>query len=217
MVARYCAERPGMAKSPDCLTPEAVARLVKGGAGAAESERIHVHLEVCDDCQWRVAEAVGADPEARFPLRTLAPGTQVSHFVIRELLGDGPGGTMFEADDPRSGQRVLVKFLRPDRHPDLVREEQALTRLHHPNVVNVHDAGVFQNEAYVVMELADGQRLDQWLAERDRPWREVLDVFLGAARGLAAAHAQELVHRDFKPENVIVGRDGHARITNFGL
>src|SRR5829696_3984990 len=60
-------ERPAMANSPDCLSPEAVARLVKGGAGAAESERIHIHLEVCGDCQRRVAEAVGADPEARWP------------------------------------------------------------------------------------------------------------------------------------------------------
>ena len=203
--------------SPDCLSPEAVARLVKGGAGAAESERIHIHLEVCGDCNRRVAEAVGADAEARWPLRTLAPGTEVSHYRIRELLGEGPGGTIFEADDPRGGTRVIVKFLRPDRHPDLVREEQSLTRLSHPNVVNVLDAGVFQDEAYVVMELIDGQRLDEWLAERERPWREVLEVFLDCARGLAAAHALDLIHRDFKPENVIVGRDGRARITNFGL
>src|SRR4029453_788658 len=103
-----------MAISPDCLSPEAVARLVKGGAGAAESERIHIHLEVCADCQRRVAEAVGADPGAPCPMRPLAPGTQGSHFTIRELLGDGPGGTMFEADDPRNGKRVIVKFLRPD-------------------------------------------------------------------------------------------------------
>jgi serine/threonine-protein kinase len=67
------------------------------------------------------------------------------------------------------------------------------------------------------MELVEGQRLDEWLEERARTWREVLDVFVDAAHGLAAAHAQELVHRDFKPENVLVGRDGRARITNFGL
>ena len=174
-----------MANSPDCLSPEAVARLVKGGAGAAESERIHIHLEVCADCQRRVAEAVGADPEARWPMRSLAPGTKVSRFVIRELLGDGPGGTLFEAEDPQQGQRVLVKFLRPDRDPELVREEQELSRLSHPNVVNVLEAGSFEGEAYVVQELIDGQRLDEWLAERDRPWREVLDVFVGAARNTA--------------------------------
>jgi len=203
--------------SPDCLGPEAVARLVKGGAGAAESERIHLHLEVCVDCNRRVAEAVGADPEARWPMRSLAPGTKVSRFVIRELLGDGPGGTIFEADDPEKGARVVVKFLRPDRQPELVKEEQGLVRLSHPHVVNVLDAGTFQGEAYVVLELVEGPRLDEWLAERSRPWREVLDVFLGAARGLAAAHATGLTHRDFKPENVIVDRAGQARVTNFGL
>jgi serine/threonine-protein kinase len=202
---------------PDCLGADAVARLVKGGVGGAESERIHVHLEVCGDCNRRVAEAVGADPEARWPLRSLAPGTVVSRFAIRALWGDGPGGTIFEADDSQTGKRVTVKFLRPDRHPDLVREEQDLARLSHPNVVNVVEAGRFQGEAYVAMEQVEGPRLDQWLAERDRPWREVLDVFVGAAQGLAAAHRAGLVHRDFKPENVIVDRAGQARITNFGL
>jgi serine/threonine protein kinase len=203
--------------SPDCLGAEAVARLVKGGAGAAESERIHVHLEVCGDCTRRVAEAVGADPEARWPMRSLAPGTKVSRFVIRELLGDGPGGTVFEADDPEKGGRVLVKFLRPDRDPELVKEEQGLARLSHPNVVNVHEAGTYQGEAYVALELVEGPRLDEWLAERSRPWREVLEVFVEAGRALAAAHAMGLVHRDFKPDNVIVDRAGQARITNFGL
>jgi serine/threonine protein kinase len=203
--------------SPDCLRPDTVALLIKGQLPAAENERAHVHLEVCADCNWRVAEAVGADPEARWPMRTLAPGTLVGRFVIRELLGEGPGGTLFEAEDPGPGRKVMLKFLRPDRSPELVREEQALTRLSHPHVVNVLEAGDFQGEAYVVAEKIEGASLQDWLDAKSRPWREVLEVFLGAARGLAAAHAVGIVHRDFKPENVVVDGDGQARLTNFGL
>jgi serine/threonine protein kinase len=202
--------------SPDCLRPEAVSLLIAGRLSPAENERAHVHLEVCADCNRRVAEAIGADPEARWPMRTLAFGTEVGGFVIRELLGEGPGGTLFEGED-RQGHKVMVKFLRPDRSVELVAEEQALAKLSHPNVVNVLGAGEFQHEAYVVLEKIDGQPLNEWLSERERPWREVLEMFLDVARGLAAAHEAGFVHRDVKPENVIVGRDGRARVTNFGL
>jgi serine/threonine protein kinase len=203
--------------SPECLADDVVARLVRGDLSPLESERVHAHLELCADCTGRVAEAVGADPQARWPLGTLPAGTRVGRFVVKELLGEGPGGTLYQADDPRHGRPVLLKFLRPDRAAELVREEQSLTQLSHPNVVNVQDAGMFQNEAYVVLEDIEGQRLDDWLSEQERPWREILDVFVDAGRGLAAAHALGLVHRDFKPENVIVGRDRRARLTNFGL
>lgn len=203
--------------SPDCLTSDLVTRLVKGTLRGPEDERASAHLETCADCQRKVSEAMGDDVAPTWPLQALAPGTRVSTFVIGECLGEGPGGTLYQADDPVHRRPVVVKFLRPDRPAELVRDEQGLTRLTHPNVVNVIDAGVHENAAYVVLERVEGQRLDEWLEERARPWREVLDVFLDAARGLAAAHAVGIVHRDFKPENVVVGRDRRARITNFGL
>jgi serine/threonine protein kinase len=201
----------------DHLTPDLVSRLVKGGLRAADNERTSAHLETCAECQRAVTEAVSVEEEAPSPMQALAPGTRVSRFVLRESLGDGAGGTLYEADDPGQGRRVVIKFLRPDRHAELVSEEQGLTRLSHPNVVNVLDAGEYQGQPYVVMERVEGPRLDQWLEERRRPWRDVLDLFVDAARGLAAAHAVGLVHRDFKPENVVVGNDGRARITDFGL
>ena len=98
-----------------------------------------------------------------------------------------------------------------------MREEQALAKLSHPNVVNVHDTGVFEARTFVVMELVVGTSAREWLEDKPRLWREVVQVFMDAGRGLAASHAVGLVHRDFKPENVIVGADGRARVTDFGL
>ena len=89
--------------------------------------------------------------------------------------------------------------------------------LSHPNVLAVHDVGEFQDQVFVAMELAEGGTVASWLRERPRSWREVLDVFLAAGRGLAAAHAKRLVHRDFKPENILFGGDGRVLVTDFGV
>jgi serine/threonine protein kinase len=92
-----------------------------------------------------------------------------------------------------------------------------MARLAHPNVVSVHDVGTFDNQVFVAMEFVPGQTLHRWLKETPRPWRATLHAFLDAGRGLAAAHAAGIVHRDFKPENVLVGADGRVRVTDFGV
>jgi tetratricopeptide (TPR) repeat protein len=99
----------------------------------------------------------------------------------------------------------------------LLREAKAIAKLRHPNVVVVHDAGTVDDRVFLAMEYVDGQTLAAWLAECPRARREILAVFAAAARGLAAAHAAGLVHRDFKPQNVMVGRDGDVRVMDFGL
>jgi tetratricopeptide (TPR) repeat protein len=98
-----------------------------------------------------------------------------------------------------------------------VREAQAIARLAHPNVVAVFDAGTWDGQVFLAMERVDGGTLADWLEERQRSWREIRDAFVQAGRGLAAAHAAGLVHRDFKPSNVLVGRDGRVRVGDFGL
>jgi serine/threonine-protein kinase len=92
-----------------------------------------------------------------------------------------------------------------------------MAKLSHPNVVIVHDVGTFEGDLFVAMELVDGATLKTWLAQQRRPWREVLDVFVQAGRGLEAAHAAGIVHRDFKPDNVLVRKDGRVLVTDFGL
>jgi eukaryotic-like serine/threonine-protein kinase len=150
-------------------------------------------------------------------------GAAVGRYVVLDRIGAGGMGVVYAAYDPELDRRVALKLLRPDRfggeagRSRLLREAQALARLTHPNVVAVHDAGTFGDRVFVAMELVEGETLRQWLEAEPRSWREVLDRFLPAGRGLAAAHAAGLVHRDFKPENVLLGRDGRVRVVDFGL
>jgi eukaryotic-like serine/threonine-protein kinase len=99
----------------------------------------------------------------------------------------------------------------------LLREARAMAKLAHPSVTAVYDVGMHADEIFLAMELVDGCSLTEWLRERRRSWREVLDVFRQAGEGLVAAHAAGIVHRDFKPDNVLVSRDGRVRVTDFGL
>ncbi|HTM19138.1 MAG TPA: serine/threonine-protein kinase, partial [Kofleriaceae bacterium] len=149
-------------------------------------------------------------------------GARYDRFVVEEVLGAGGMGVVMAAVDPELGRRVALKVLRPDLasaldQGRLVREAQAMARLSHPNVVTVYDVGRAGDNVFIAMELVDGQTLRGWLRQRPRSWREVVTVFVAAGRGLAAAHEAGLVHRDFKPDNVLVGRDGRPRVGDFGI
>ena len=152
-----------------------------------------------------------------------APGERMGRHVVMERLGGGGMGVVYSAYDPKLDRRVALKLLRPDAtgsaeaQRQLLREAQTLARLAHPNVVNVHDVGEHEGRVFVEMELVAGATLAEWLGAEAREWRQILDVFVQAGRGLAAAHAVGIVHRDFKPDNVLVGRDGSVRVTDFGL
>ncbi|NMO19511.1 tetratricopeptide repeat protein [Pyxidicoccus fallax] len=147
-------------------------------------------------------------------------------YTVLDVLGHGGFGLVISAYDVRLNRRVALKLLRPvwSLESDdadqvrLLREAQAMARLNHPNVVHVYDSGRLEDESvFIAMEYVEGRTLLQWLRQQPRPWREVLRAFLEAGRGLAAAHDAGLVHRDFKPENVLVGEDGRVRVTDFGL
>src|SRR5688572_23177797 len=130
-------------------------------------------------------------------------------------------GEVYEAHDPELARDIALKVLPPGREgaaaARMVREAQALARLSHPNVVAVHDAGIADGRVFIAMELIDGDTLDVYLRGRPRDWRAVLAVFVQAARGLHAAHRRTIVHRDFKPSNVLVDRTGRVRVTDLGL
>jgi serine/threonine protein kinase len=128
-------------------------------------------------------------------------------------------GVVYEAWDPTLERRVALKLLRsPSRRAAerLLREARALARLDHPGVVRIWAADVHRGAVYIAMELIEGQNLREWMKVQ-RSWAEVLAVMIGAGRGLAAAHAAGVIHRDFKPENVLVGWDGQARVLDFGI
>ncbi|MBA2538808.1 MAG: protein kinase [Deltaproteobacteria bacterium] len=154
---------------------------------------------------------------------TIERGVPVGRYLLIEPIGEGGMGVVYAAYDPKLDRRVALKLVRDDqsageRHQArLLREAHAMAKLSHPNVVPIYDVGTFGGRVFLALELVDGAALDDWIEAAKRTPQEVLDVFVEAARGLAAAHDAGLVHRDFKPANVLVGKDGRVRVTDFGL
>jgi tetratricopeptide (TPR) repeat protein/predicted Ser/Thr protein kinase len=156
----------------------------------------------------------------------LEPGDYVDRYRILEVVGTGGIGVVYAAADESLGRKIAIKLLRPSarssakferRRGRLIREAQALARLSHPNVVPIYEVGMFEDRVYLAMEFVEGLTMRRWLRRSQRSWEEILDKYVQAGRGLAAAHAADIVHRDFKPENVLVGHDGRVRVLDFGL
>ncbi|HXJ21571.1 MAG TPA: serine/threonine-protein kinase [Polyangia bacterium] len=152
----------------------------------------------------------------------LERGQTIDRFVVLGLVGRGGMGEVYAAYDPELDRKVAIKLLRAreevtDGKSRLLREAQAIAKLQHPNVVVVYDVGTHGDSVFIAMEFVEGRTVSAWLQAAPRSRREILDVYLAAGRGLAAAHAAGLVHRDFKPENVMVTHDGQVRVMDFGL
>ncbi len=157
-----------------------------------------------------------------------ARGSSIGRYVVLDLLGQGGMGVVYSAYDPELDRKVALKLLRGREQDDgraeagrarIVREAQALAKLSHPNVVTVFDAGTHEDEVFLAMEYVHGETLRAWLARGPWPWPRLLEVLVAAGRGLAAAHAAGILHRDFKPENVMIAADAAAvvRVMDFGL
>jgi serine/threonine protein kinase/tetratricopeptide (TPR) repeat protein len=155
---------------------------------------------------------------------SLARGATIGRYVVLGPVGRGAMGEVYAAYDPELDRKVAIKLLRAkggasrlDGRARLLREAQAIARLSHPNVVVVYDVGTFEESVFVAMEFVQGHTVAYWLHAEQRRWRDVLNVFMAAGRGLAAAHEAGLVHRDFKPENVMITKGGQVRVMDFGL
>ena len=172
-----------------------------------------------------LAHTVPAEPHPSAPPPRPAPAqVDLGRYRVVRPLGAGAMGAVYEAWDPELDRRVAVKLLHRDPTTDgaslrsrLLREAQAMAKLSHPHVVTVYDVGDVGDQIFVAMELIEGMTLTDWRKAGQRSQREILDVFVQAAQGLDAAHKVGLVHRDFKPDNVMIGVDGRARVTDFGL
>jgi len=224
----------------ECPPPEQLQQLADPATSATVREPLLRHTETCATCRGVVvvmfrgaggadatpaaASAALADADAALADaggRAVTSGATIGRYVLERQLGVGGMGVVYAAHDPELDRPVAIKLLRPGRSDAvhrlrLQREAQAAARVTHPNVVVVHDVGVHGGQVYVTMELVRGATLRASVG-RCRPWRERMALILDAGRGLAAVHAAGLVHRDFKPDNVLVGDDGRVRVTDFGM
>src|SRR5436190_14042497 len=154
------------------------------------------------------------------PPRSLEGGETVGRFVLIGLLGRGGMGEVYAAYDPELDRKVAVKILRArseDGEARLLREAQAIAKLQHPNVVVVYDVGKFHDTVFIAMEFVDGNTLGFWMHAEPRSWRETLRLFQQAGRGLSAAHEIGMIHRDFKPEDVMLTKGRQGRAMDLGL
>lgn len=156
------------------------------------------------------------------PSSELTPGALLGDYILGEVLGQGGMGTVYRAHDPDLGRDLAIKLVRPEtEHPHarerLIREAKAMARVDHPQVITVYRVGTDLGRVYIAMELVEGGTIRDWLDSTPRSQVEIIDRFREAAEGLHAAHQVGLVHRDFKPHNVLIGSDGRVRVTDFGL
>jgi serine/threonine protein kinase len=227
----------------DCLDANAVQDLMSGALDSTARKAVLGHLDGCDDCR-ELLSVTAADTlkgiafEATYALlgETMASsagigdkaiaaeqvaGNKLGRYTLEERLGAGAMGVVWRAADPTLGRAVAVKVLR--RADDalterLVREAQSMAQVNHPNVVTVYEVGeATDGTTFIAMELVAGQSLRSWQKGKQHTIPELVEAYIAAARGLAAAHAAGIVHRDFKPDNVLVGDDGRVRVTDFGL
>lgn len=167
------------------------------------------------------------NPTAPSEEHPLVPGTSAGRYLVLDRLAVGGMGFVYAAYDPDLDRKIALKILRPDRQNSegetrkaqarLLREARVLAKLQHPNVVPIYDVGTLEGQVFIAMAFVGGEDLEHWMRREERPWELVLEKFISAGRGLAAAHAAGLVHRDFKPANVMLGNDGQVRVVDFGL
>src|SRR5229473_1420817 len=148
-------------------------------------------------------------------------GKALAQYQILDKLGEGGMGVVYRALDTKLNRPVAVKFLSEEVADASARrrfqqEAQMASSLNHPHILTVYDAGVFEGREYLVTEFVDGGTLKDWSREK-RTWRQIVDLLIGVADGLAAAHVAGILHRDIKPTNILVAKSGYAKLADFGL
>ncbi|MBL8910177.1 MAG: serine/threonine protein kinase [Archangium sp.] len=213
-----------------CPDAETLARYAEAALSGAAADAVREHVDGCASCRELMVTLVRSShpspgPLADTPWDVPVPGTMLGRYRVTGTRGAGGMGVVLSAYDPQLDRQVAIKLLRPDLDAEspergklrLVREAQLMARVRHPNVVTVHDVAVEGARVFIAMELVEGQTLRDWLESSKRSPEEILAAFLSAGRGLAAAHHAGVVHRDFKPENVLLDSRGQVLVSDFGL
>lgn len=228
-----------------CFDDNTAVEFFEGSLTERESAEVESHAASCETCRMLLAAlarspSLAGDSGSADTDQVMGPtlpaggeahvdlvqGTEVGRFVVLSRIGRGGMGVVFAAYDPRLDRKVALKLLRNvtgegdsagQAQQRLMREAQAIAQLSHPNVIQVYDVGTFKSEVYIAMEFVEGETLTSWLRRWDRPWQDILEKFREAGAALADAHASGMAHRDFKPDNVLVGSDERVRVMDFGL
>jgi hypothetical protein len=215
--------------SADCLSDAVLAQFLSSAAGSALQLQVQAHVDSCDRCREIVTRMMHTEtrtgtglPASASPSPRLERGDSIGRYLVIGIAGVGGMGVVYAAYDVKLDRKVAVKLLRAadsgaERHARVLREAQAMARVTHPNVVPIYEVGEFADRIFLAMEFVEGTTLRDWQRAEGRSWEEVIGAYLAAGDGLFAAHRAGLVHRDFKPDNVLVGADGRPRMADFGL
>jgi len=220
----------------ECPSEATLTEVASGQALSLHVKQVEEHAATCERCaallvRLKASEtptrtiSPGSQPQPGAPKELHPRGTRIGRFIVEGRLGEGGMGVVLLAKDPELDRSVALKLLRDgDSSTEdsggrtrLLREAQAMARLSHPNVVTIYEVGTHGNQVFLALELVEGSTAKVWLKAQPRTWQEIVRAFLEAGRGLTAAHAKGFVHRDFKPDNVLISADGRVRVTDFGL
>jgi len=189
------------------------------GLGSSQESTLPTGNETAGSNAGLRTEPDGRDTEARFEA-----GDPIGRFTVTRVLGEGGMGVVYGARDPELGRELAVKLLHQSLDDEderararLLREARAMAQVAHPNLVTIYDVGRHEGRVFIAMELVPGQTLGEWRASGDRGWREIVGMYRAAGEGLLAAHEEGLVHRDFKPSNVLLSGKGRVQVLDFGL
>lgn len=222
---------PTLAES--CLSDETVLALRDGGLPYTLRAQLDEHLNGCAICRARVRARSGSGDS---PLLTevsrvgpnpldadLPPGTIVDHYRVERQVGKGGMGEVYLASDTLLGRRVALKMVKPQLvvreklRQQFLREARAMAKLSHPNIVTIHGVGEADGRPYVALEFVDGETMRDRARHTAFVFQEAAVIGAEVADALAAAHAAGVIHRDLKPTNIMLGRDGRTRVLDFGL
>ena len=229
----------------ECPDPNTLGAYLDDTLSEEKKRFVDNHIEMCQEC--RLAIQVGKRDQQKhedlvlsqtpdntldqlcnklIPFSQFSPGKTIGRYITVKPLGLGGMSEVYSAYDPELDRRIALKLMRTDVYADsriesnvtrLMKEAKAMAQLSHPNVISVYDVIKVDGQVVIAMEYISGGTLRSWLQAEPRSWQEIVDKFVLAGQGLAAAHAAKLVHRDFKPANVLVENDGQVCVTDFGL